>query len=250
MSDQPCVLVERRGRVGLATLNRPDKLNALNTQLVEELEAALAAFDADDEIGAIVITGAGTRAFSAGGDMQEQRQQLEAGTISRRRAASEAVRATTKPIIAAIRGYAFGGGAILAANCDIRIAATDARLKLHGAGYGQVTAGAVLPRIVGVAKAKELLFTGDEFSAAEALRIGFVNQVVEPDQLLEAALAMAERIANNSPGAIAALQEIIDLALPWEQAQAHEDKVNYDIRRSPDSANRFKTAAARIVGPA
>jgi enoyl-CoA hydratase/carnithine racemase len=248
VSDQPTVLVERRGRVGLATLNRPDKLNAMNTQLMQELEAAIKAFDADDEIGAIVITGAGERAFSAGGDMQEQRAQIEAGTVANRRSASSVVRAARKPVLAAIRGYAFCGGALLAINCDIRIAASDARFKFHAAGYGQVGGGAILPRIVGVARAKQILYTGDEIDAAEALRIGLVNHVREPDEVLDFTLAMAGRIAANSPQAIAALQEIIDLALPYEEAQAREEAANREIRASGDSAIRFKAAAAKVVG--
>jgi enoyl-CoA hydratase/carnithine racemase len=248
MSDQPAVLVERRGRVGIATLNRPDKLNAMNTQLMQELEAAVKEFDADDEIGAIVITGAGTRAFSAGGDMKEQRAQIEAGTVGQRRSASSVVRAAKKPVLAAIRGYAFGGGALLAINCDIRIAGSDARFKFHAAGYGQVGGGAILPRIVGVARAKEILYTGDEIDAAEAERVGLVNRVLEPDEVLEYTVAMAGRIAANSPRAIGALQEIIDLALPYEEAQAREDEANREIRASSDSATRFKAAAAKVVG--
>lgn len=249
MSEDRCVLVERRERVGIATLNRPAKLNALNTQLVEELEAALRSFDADDEIGAVVITGAGERAFSAGGDMQEQVADLDANTIRTRRSASPVLRAARKPIIAAIRGYCFGGAALLAINCDIRLAATDARFKFHAAGYGMAAGGAMLPRIVGVARAKELLMTGDEVDAAEALRIGLVNHVVEPAEVLEFAVAMAGRIAANSPGAIAILQEVIDLALPFEQAQAHEEAANRELRGSADSAARFRRAAARVVGP-
>ena len=248
MSDGPYVLVERRGRVGVATLNRPAKLNAMNTQLVDELEAALRAFDADDEIGAVVITGAGERAFSAGGDMKEQVAQIDDGTIRGRRSASGVARAVRKPTIAAIRGYCFGGGALLAINCDLRIAATDARFKFHAAGYGQVAGGAILPRIVGVARAKELLYTGDEVDAAEALRVGLVNRVVEPVEVLETAVAMAGRIAANSPAAIAALQRVIDVALPYEQAQSEEDAASRAVRGSSDSADRFRQAAARVIG--
>ena len=102
MPEEPCVLVERRGGVGIATLNRPAKLNALNAQLTEELETALRDFDADDSIGAIVIVGAGERAFSAGGDMQEQRAQLASGAIRSRKSTSVAARSTQKPTIAAI----------------------------------------------------------------------------------------------------------------------------------------------------
>jgi enoyl-CoA hydratase/carnithine racemase len=250
MTDEPVVLVERRDRVGIATMNRPAKLNAMNSQLVVELEAALRGFDEDEGIGAIVITGAGERAFSAGGDMKEQVDQLAEGTIGERRSATAVVRTIGKPIVAAIRGYCFGGGALLAINCDIRIAAADARFKFHSAGYGQVGGGAILPRIVGVARAKELLYTGDEVDAAEAERIGLVNRVVGPAEVLETAVALAGRIAANSPQAVAALQRVIDLALPYEQAQAEEDAANRAIRAGSDSADRFRRAAARVVGPA
>jgi len=237
--------------VGLAILNRPNKLNALNSQLVAELGAALETFEADAEIGAIVLSGAGERAFSAGGDMNEQRAQLD-GVVQGppRRTASVVVRACEKPTLAAIRGYCFGGGALLAINCDIRMAADDARFKFHGASYGQAPGGAVLPRIVGDAKAKELLFTGDEVNAAEALRIGLVNHVVRPDEVLESTVAMANRIASNSPGAIAIIKRAIDLAQPIDNAQAYEEASNRELRGSADSASRFRQAAERVVGPA
>src|SRR3954453_1190677 len=124
--------------------------------------------------------------------------------------ASHLIREVRKPTLAAIRGYCFGGGALMAIEFDIRIAATDARFKFHGASYGRAPGGAVLPRIVGDAKAKELLFTGDEVSATEALRIGLVNQLVAPEDVLETTVVMAARIAANSPVAVLALKEIID----------------------------------------
>src|ERR1700716_356850 len=155
------ILVERHGRVGLVTLNRPEKLNALNSALVNQLELALRELDADDDIGAIVITGAGERAFSAGGDMAEQGAALDGTRTSGRVSAAAVVRAAVKPTIAAIRGYCFGGGALLAIECDIRLAGADARFKFHGASYGRAPGGAVLPRILGGAKARELLFAGD-----------------------------------------------------------------------------------------
>jgi enoyl-CoA hydratase/carnithine racemase len=247
---EPNVLIERHGRVGLAILNRPATLNALNTPLTDELEAAIRQFDADDEIGAIVLTGAGERAFSSGGDMKEQRQSLDDGTILQRRSASAVVRVAKKPTIAAIRGYAFGGGALLAINCDIRILGTDARLKFHGATYGQAPGGAALPRIVGAAKALELLLTGDEINAEEAYRIGLANQVVAPEAVLETALAMAARIAANSPQAVPIIKRAIDLATSTQEAQAYEDQANREIRASADSAARFRRAAEKVVGPA
>jgi enoyl-CoA hydratase/carnithine racemase len=158
------------------------------------------------------------------------------------------VRAAVKPTIAAIRGYCFGGGALLAIECDIRLAGADARFKFHGASYGRAPGGAVLPRIVGEARAKELLFTGDEVSADEALRIGLVNHVVPPGEVLEASVAMGQRIAANSPQAVKALKETIDLALPVDEALEHEHAANRDIGGSADSATRFRAAAARVIG--
>lgn len=250
MTESPLVIVERHGQVGLVTLNRPAKLNALSSRLVEELERALRALDADDDIGAIVLTGAGERAFSAGGDMAEQVAELDGQAAARRPSSTAVVRACRKPTIAAIRGYCYGGGALLAINCDMRIAGHDARFKFHGASYGFAPGGAVLPRIVGDAKAKELLLTGDDVPASEALRIGLINQVVAPDEVVQAAVSMAGRIAANSPRAVAVIKQTIDLALPIESALAHEDAANRELRHSSDSAARFRRAAERVVGPA
>ncbi len=249
MSGGGAVLVGRRGRVGIVTLNRPAKLNALNAQLVEELDQAFRDLDADEEIGAIVVTGAGDRAFSAGGDMAEQVARLEGRVGPSTHSASASVRARRVPTVAAVRGYCYGGGALLAIECDIRICGEDARFKFHGASYGLAPGGATLPAIVGAAKAKELLFTGDEITAAEALRIGLANRVVPSDATLEAAVAMATRIAANSPQAVAALKETIDLALPREAARQYEEAANHELRQSPDSAARFRRAAERVVGP-
>jgi enoyl-CoA hydratase len=245
---QDPVLVERRGSVGIITLNRPEKLNALSSALVNQLEKTLHELDADDVIGAIVITGAGERAFSAGGDMSEQVAALEQARAFPRVNASAVVHAAKKPTIAAIRGYCFGGGALLAIHCDIRIGADDARLKFHGASYGRAPGAAVLPRIVGEAKAKELLFTGDEIRAEEALRIGLLNQVVPARDVIETAVAMAGRIAANSAEAVRALKEIVDLALPVDEALEREHEINREMGHTPDSAARFRSAAQRVIG--
>lgn len=247
MSDQP-ILVERRGKVGIVTMNRPEKLNALNSALVNQLEVALHELEADAEIGAIVLTGAGERAFSAGGDMVEQIAAMDKPRALPRVNASAVVRAVRKPTIAAIRGYCFGGGALLSLECDIRIGGADARFKFHGASYGRAPGGAVLPRIVGEAKAKELLFTGDEVGAEEALRIGLLNQMVPAADVVGAAVAMAERIAANSPHAVAALKRVIQAALPVDEALELEQMVNLGMGRTADSAARFRTAAERVIG--
>jgi len=109
------------------------------------------------------------------------------------------IAACQSPTIAAIRGYCFGGGALLAVECDIRIGSPDARIKFHGASYGRAPGGAVLPRIIGDAKAKELLFSGDVIDGTEALRIGLFNQLVPADEVVDSAVALGARIAANSP---------------------------------------------------
>jgi enoyl-CoA hydratase/carnithine racemase len=242
------VLLDRRGAVAVVTLNRPEKLNALNSALVSQLEQVITALDADASVQAIVLTGAGERAFSSGGDMSEQVSALEQERTYPRVNASTLLHEVRLPTIAAIRGYCFGGGALLAIHCDIRIGGDDARFKFHGASYGRAPGGAVLPRIVGEAKAKELLFTGDELPAAEALRIGLLNQVVARDAVLETSIAMAERIAANSPQAVRALKEIIEKALPVDKAIEYEHEVNQGMGRTPDSAARFRSAAERVLG--
>jgi enoyl-CoA hydratase len=231
------------------TLNRPEKLNALNTELVTALEAALHDLDADDEIGAIVLTGAGERAFSAGGDMAEQVAALDGQSGPPRVNALAVVRGVRTPTLAAIRGYCFGGGALIALECDIRIGADDARFKFPGAAYGRPPGGALLPRIVGDAKARELLFTGDEVRADEALRIGLLNQVVPAAEVVPTSLAMGARIAANSPAAVRALKQVIDQALSTSEALALERELSRDVGRSADSASRFRAAAARVIGP-
>jgi enoyl-CoA hydratase len=243
------VLVERRGPVGIATLNRPAKHNAMSAELSRQLVQAIDDFEADDEIAVIVLTGAGERAFSAGGDMTEVRERM--GPNGRRDAGpntSQRVRTCKKPVIAAIRGICYGGAAHLAVNCDIRICGDDARFRFVGVNYGMPACGAILPRIVGEAKAKEILFTGDVVDAREALRVGLANQVVPPAEVLDYALTMGERIAGNSQFAVRALKTIIDAALPVEDALELERELGREARESREAEARFKAAAARVVG--
>ncbi|HEY3060444.1 MAG TPA: enoyl-CoA hydratase/isomerase family protein [Chloroflexota bacterium] len=247
MTGESPILVERRGSVGLITLNRPAKLNALNAELMDQLEQALREMDEDDEIAAIVLTGAGERAFSAGGDMSEQIEAIDGARQARRGNPSAGIRGCKTPTLAAIRGYCYGGAALLAISCDIRNSGEDGRFKFHGASYGRALGGAILPRIVGTAKAKELLFTGDDVPAAEALRIGLVNHVVPSAEVVEFTLAMAERIAANSPRAVQTIKATIELALPMEQAQVFENQANRDLAHSADSVARFRRAAEKVI---
>src|SRR5712671_1433771 len=210
------ILVETRGRVGLVTLNRPKVLNALNDALMNELGEALAKFDADDGIGAIVIAG-GDRAFAAGADIAAMKDWgymnvYKSQYITRN---WEALKAVRKPVIAAVAGYALGGGCELALMCDIIIAADTAKFGQPEIKIGVIPgAGGTqrLPRAVGKAKAMDMVLTGRTMDAAEAERAGLVARVVPADKLIEEALAAAERIAEFSLPSVMMAKEAVNRA--------------------------------------
>lgn len=210
------ILVEARGRVGLIRLNRPKQLNALNDTVMNELVDALGKFDADADIGAIVLTG-NDKAFAAGADIAAMKDWTfmdvyKSEYITRN---WERVRAIRKPIIAAVAGYALGGGCELAMTCDIIIAADTARfgqpeIKLGiipGAGGTQR-----LPRAVGKAKAMDLALTARMMDAAEAERAGLVSRVVPADKLLDEALGAATTICEFSLPSVMMAKECINRA--------------------------------------
>jgi enoyl-CoA hydratase len=210
------ILTETRGKVGLVTLNRPKQLNALNDGLINELGAALQAFDADEAIGAMVITGS-EKAFAAGADIAAMANMSYMDVYKGEYIAHnwEALRRLRKPLIAAVAGYALGGGCELAMLCDIMIAADNAKfgqpeIKLGiipGAGGTQR-----LPRAVGKAKAMDLILTGRMMDAAEAERAGLASRIVAPDKLVEEAVAAAQAIAAFSLPSVMAAKEAINRA--------------------------------------
>lgn len=196
------ILTETRGRVALITLNRPQALNALNRALLEELWQALQAFDAEPAIGAIVLTG-GTRAFAAGADIKEMAAmspaEMEANSVSDQFARLESV---GKPVIAAVGGFALGGGCELALLCDILLAAENARFGLPEVTIGVIPGGGGtqrLTRAVGKSLAMEMILNNRQLSAAEAEKVGLVSRVVPVERLLDEALALAAEIAERSP---------------------------------------------------
>jgi len=207
------IRVETRGRVGLITLDRPQALNALSDNLMDELGAALLAFDADEAIGAIVVTGS-AKAFAAGADIAAMKdlsfQDAVRGDYITRN--WETIRRVRKPVIAAVAGYALGGGNELAMSCDMIIAADNARfgqpeIKLGiipGAGGTQR-----LPRAVGKSKAMDLVLTGRMMDANEAERAGLVARVVPAEKLLEEALAVATTIASYSLASVLMAKEAL-----------------------------------------
>lgn len=207
------ILVETRGHVGLITLNRPQALNALSSGLVDDLGRALDVFEDDDGVRAIVITGS-EKAFAAGADIKEMADKSFVDCYVGEFITKGWERVTTcrKPIIAAVAGYALGGGCEVAMMCDIIIAADNAKF-----GQPEITLGVIpgaggtqrLTRAVGKAKAMDMILTGRQMDAAEAERVGLVSRVVSVDSLLEETLKAAERIADMSlPVALMAKESV------------------------------------------
>lgn len=217
------VLVERQGSVGIVRLNRPSALNALNAQLISELGEAFDDLEFDTAIGAIVLTGS-ERAFAAGADIKEMQAKtyIEAYTQDFITRGWERVGQCRKPVIAAVAGFALGGGCEVAMMCDIVIAAETAKFgqpeiqlgTMPGAGGTQR-----LPRFIGKAKAMDLCLTGRMMDAVEAERAGLVSRIVPPEKLLEEAVAVAERIAGMSQPPTMMVKESINRAFETTLAE-------------------------------
>lgn len=209
------ILVETKGKVGLITLNRPSALNALNAALIDELNTALQKFDADERIGAIVLTGS-EKAFAAGADIKEMSELTYIDAYLNDFISSwEGVSNARKPIIAAVAGYALGGGCEVAMMCDFIIAADTAKF-----GQPEITLGIMpgaggsqrLTRFVGKSKAMDMCLTGRMMDAEEAERCGLVSRVVDADILLSEALKAADKIADFSLPAVLMTKESVNRA--------------------------------------
>jgi enoyl-CoA hydratase len=206
------ILTSVEGNVGIVTLNRPKVLNALNHQLMEELVSALATFEADDEIRAIVLTGS-ERSFAAGADIKEMSEESSISIMLQDKFATwDKVRNTKKPIIAAVSGFAFGGGCELAMTCDMIVASETAQFGQPEINLGVIPgAGGTqrLTRAIGKVKAMEMILTGRPITAKEALAVGLVNKVVPVELFLEEAKALAKEIAKKSPIAVRLAKEAV-----------------------------------------
>jgi len=226
---------------------RTDKHNAFNRALSAAVMTALDELEADDGTYAAVLAGSGG-AFSAGADMNEAVAAMAENGRSDGMAAT-VVRAARfpKPLLACVNGAAYGGGALLAITCDIRIASEAAAFRFPGAAYGLVVGGSQLPRIVGAAFAKELLFTGRVVGAEEAMRIGLVNHVVPADQVEAATMEMARQIAGNSPQALLGTKQAVDRATEVDDAARVEADWNAGLRASTEHHERFRAAADRVA---
>jgi enoyl-CoA hydratase/carnithine racemase len=221
------VIFEKKARLAIITLNRPDKMNALNSQAVAELIAAIEEIEKNDDIRVVIITGAGQRAFSSGSDLTEL-EGITALELRQRIESPEIIRKLSKPVIAMIQGYALGGGLELALACDIRVASENAKLGFPEINHGWLPAGGggtqVLPRLVGEGVAMMLILKGEVISAVEAKQIGLVEMVVPTAHLETETQKLAEDIAEKP-------LEVLRLAKEAIKASTHADlqsRLNYE----------------------
>jgi enoyl-CoA hydratase len=218
MSEPEVVLLEQRGRVALVTMSRPEKRNALDGQMRCAFLGVMDRIRRDTNTRAVVITGAGDKAFIAGADISEfeGRSPVDQFRVMRLPTVFEALERFPKPVIAAVNGFCLGGGMELALACDIRLASANAKFGQPEVNLGIIPGGGGtqrLPRIVGLGHALRLILTGEMITAEDALRLGLVAEVTSPEALLDRAIALGELIASKSPVAIAAAKEATRAAM-------------------------------------
>jgi enoyl-CoA hydratase len=210
------LLYEKKDDIGILTVNRPDKLNAISNELTSELSSLIDELEKDDKLRVLVITGAGDKAFVAGADIQElvDRDARMGRRVSReRQEIFSRIENLPVPVIAAVNGYALGGGLELALACNIRVCSEKAQF-----GAPEVKLGIIpgdggtqrLPRLVGLGRGMEMVITGDFIDAQEAYRIGLVKKVVPPEELMKAAIELAQKIASRPPLAVRYAKEAVN----------------------------------------
>ncbi|MBQ6234566.1 MAG: enoyl-CoA hydratase/isomerase family protein [Clostridia bacterium] len=227
------ILLEKKGNVAIATINRPKALNALNSEVLNDLNTLVDAVNADPEIRVLIITGSGEKAFVAGADIGEMSKLTKAEGEAFGKKGNDVFRKLETlpiPVIAAVNGYALGGGCELAMSCDIRICAETAVFGQPETGLG-ITPGfggtQRLARLVGPGMAKQMIFSARNIKADEAYRIGLVNAVYPAEELVPAAEKLAETIAKNAPIAVRACKQAINegLELTMDEAIVLEEKL-------------------------
>jgi enoyl-CoA hydratase len=248
------ILVEKEAGVAILTMNRPDVLNAMNHQLSSELHDAVMKASADDDVGCIVITGSGQKAFSAGGDIHEQREndkkysqeELDARTAVTRRGSYE-ISACAKPTIGMINGLAYGGAGVLASSLDMRVGCEHAQFRFLAAAYGRINSTWTLPNQVGWPIAKELLFTGRVVEAEEAHRIGLLNHLVPCAELRAKTLELGAMIAKNKRSSVIGVKALMlqDMGKTLEEQWTNERDYTTKVVRGAKAEDAFPEFIAR-----
>ena len=239
------LLVAREGPVGIVTLNRPQQLNALSYDLVKEISLAMEAFDLDQEIKAIVLTG-GEKVFAAGADIKEMVDATPFDErIQGRMSYRDKINRISKPVIAAVSGYALGGGCELAMSCDLIIASETARFGQPEVNIGTIPGSGGtqrLTRTVGKYRSMEMVLTGEFLSASDAERFGLVNKIVPVELLLEEAKSIAKKIATKSPVSIRLAKEAIlkSFNTPLDEGLEFERKCFYLLFASEERKEGMK----------
>jgi len=214
--------------VSTITLNRPEVMNALSTTLFRELDQAITEVESDDEVKAVIITGAGDRAFTAGADIHEMTRNAESDNPPaqdpKRPTYAWHIGSCTKPTIGALNGLAYGGGAVLASSLDIRIGCERTKFRFLAAAYGRVNSTWSLPMQVGWPKAKELLLTARVVEAEESLQIGLLNNLVKSTELLDKANELAQMIVGNDARMVQGIKKLLieDIGESWENSYQKE----------------------------
>jgi enoyl-CoA hydratase len=254
MSAYEHILVGQEAGVGILTLNRPDVLNAMNNKLTSELQDAVREMALDDAVGCIVITGSGEKAFSAGGDIHEQRENDRKYTqeeLARRGAArslgSYELSACPKPVIGMMNGLAFGGAAVLASSLDIRIGCEGTKFRFLAAAYGRINSTWTLPNQVGWPMAKELLFSARVVEAEEAFRIGLLNHLVPRAQLRAKTMEIATAIAKNDRKSVMAIKALLlrDMGRSLVEQWANERDYTRNVQPGAKAEDAFPDFIAR-----
>jgi enoyl-CoA hydratase/carnithine racemase len=239
------ILFEQSDGVAIITLNRPKVLNALSMPLTLELDAAISDCEANDDIKAIIVTGAGEKAFSAGADIHEMADLSPDALAQRGQQRGEAtwhMAVCRKPVIGALNGLAYGGGAVLASTFDIRLGCERSRFRFLAATYGRINSTWTWPIIVGMPMAKELLYTGRVVEAHEAKEIGLLNRLVPASELLPTALDMAKTIAQNTPAMVQGIKELLNEGIggTWEERLEMERSILTDRLKPSHPREGFK----------
>jgi 2-(1,2-epoxy-1,2-dihydrophenyl)acetyl-CoA isomerase len=247
------ILSERHDGVAVITLNRPEKLNALSFDLVRELDEALSACEADEGVKAVILTGAGERAFSAGADIHELAG-LSSEELSRRQefrsTATWHIATYEKPLIGAINGLAYGGAALMASTLDLRIGCEKSEFRFLAASYGRVNSTWSLPLLVGLPKAKELLYTGRAVTAGEAERIGLLNGVVPAARLLDTAIDIGRMIAGNDARMVQGIKRLLheQIGMGWRDRWGNEEAARASWLAAGHPKEGFKEFLSRKPG--